>query len=84
MNRARLLELIRAGENSHVEFKRDDCRPADIAKEMSAFLNLDGGAILLGVEDDGRISGLFRSREEAEVWVMNIARNDLDPPTIPV
>ncbi len=83
MNETELLELVKNGESSRVEFKRDDCRPADIAKEMSAFLNLHGGAILLGVEDDGWISGLNRPRGEAEQWIMNIARNNLDPPTIP-
>ena len=51
---------------------------------MSALLNLEGGVILLGVEDDGQISGLTRSRKEAEEWLMNIARNNLQPPTLPV
>ena len=84
MNRTELLELIANGENSCVEFKRDDCHPDDLAKEMSALLNMEGGVILLGVEDDGRISGLTRSREGAEEWLMNIARDNLQPPTIPV
>ena len=84
MDRDQLLELVANGENSRVEFKRDDCHPDDISKEMSALLNLEGGVILLGVEDDGGISGLTRSRTEAEQWIINIARNNLQPPTIPV
>ena len=84
MNRTELLQLIANRENSRVEFKRDDCRPDEIAKEMSALLNLEGGVILLGVEDDGAISGLTRSREAAEEWVMNIARQNLQPAIIPV
>ena len=84
MNRTELLELIANRENSLVEFKRDDCRSEDLATEMSALLNLEGGVILLGVEDDGRISGLTRSREAAEEWVMNIARQNLQPAIIPV
>ena len=84
MNRTELLERIANGENSRVEFKRDDCHPDDLTREMSALLNLKGGVILLGVEDDGRISGLTRSREQAEEWVMNIARNNLQPPATPV
>ena len=84
MNRTELLELIANDENSRVEFKRDDVHSDSLAKEMSALLNLEGGAILLGVEKDRRISGLTRRREEAEEWVMNIARNNLQPPTIPV
>ena len=84
MNKAELLELIANHENSRVEFKRDDCRPEDLAKEMSALLNLEGGVVLLGVEDDGQITGLTRSREAAEEWVMNIARQNVEPAFIPV
>ena len=84
MNRTELLELIANGENSRVEFKRDDCHPDDLAKEMSALLNLVGGTILLGVENDGTDSGLTRSREDAQQWVMNVARQNLQPSTTPV
>ncbi len=84
MNKTALIELITNGENSRVEFKRDDCRPDTLAKEMSALLNLGGGFILLGVEDDGRVSGLTRNRSDAEQWAMNIARQNLDPATIPM
>ena len=84
MNKTVLLELIANGENSRVDFKRDDSRPETLAKEMSALLNLEGGFILLGVEDDGRVSGLTRSPADAEEWVMNIARHNIEPATIPV
>ena len=84
MNRTEMLELVANGENSRVEFKRDDCHPDDVTKEMSALLNLEGGVILLGVEDDGRIYGLTRSQKEAEEWLINIAHNNLQPPSIPV
>lgn len=84
MNRKKLLQVIANGENSRVEFKRDDCHPDELAKEMSALLNLAGGTILLGVEDDGTDSGLTRSREDAQQWVMNVARQKLQPSTIPV
>ena len=84
MNRTELLQLIANRENSRVELKRDDCRPDELAKEMSALLNLEGGVIFLGVEDDGSVSGLTRSRGDAETWVMNIARQNLQPAIIPV
>ena len=84
MNRTELLQLIANRENSRVEFKRDDCHPDELATEISALLNLEGGVILLGVEDDGAISGLTRSREAAEEWVMNIVRQNLQPAIIPV
>ena len=69
MTRAQLLELIANGESSGVEFKRDDLRPEQMAKEIVALANLRGGRILLGVEDDGTISGV--RREDLERWVMD-------------
>ncbi len=83
MNRTELAELIHNGENSGVEFKRDDVRPERIAKEVAALLNLRGGFILLGVEDDGAVSGLARSAKVAEEWVMEICRSHLQPAVIP-
>ncbi len=83
MNRDDLLELIRHGENSAVEFKRDDVHPGRLAAEMCALLNLEGGHILLGVEDDGTISGLARQPKGAEEWVMQVAREHIQPALIP-
>ena len=79
MNRSKLLELIRNGENAGVEFKRADVKTDSLAKEMSALLNHEGGWMLLGVNDDGEISGLRRIREETERWIMDIAHNNIDP-----
>ena len=82
MNRADLTEIIRNGENSGVEFKRDGVHADSLAKEMSALLNFEGGVILLGVEDDGSVSGL-RNRADAERRVMEIARAHVQPGFIP-
>lgn len=83
MNRAELIELIGNGESSGVEFKRDDIRPEHLAKEMAALLNLEGGHILLGVEDNGGIAGLSREPKQVEEWVMEVARTHLRPAAIP-
>lgn len=84
MNKTELQEIIGNGENSGVEFKRDDVHPDSLAKEMAALLNLEGGWVLLGVEDNGATTGLTRSREEAERWVMDIARQNLQPEILPM
>ena len=83
MNKAELIELIRNDENSGVEFKRDDISPEKLAAEMVAFLNLEGGHILLGVEKDQTVSGLTRDRGKAEEWVMEAARMHIQPGAIP-
>lgn len=62
-----LLELIANGENSGVEFKRTDVRPEQLAKEIVALANFQGGSILLGVDDDGTISGILRP--DLEHWI---------------
>lgn len=69
MLKSELLEIIANGENSGVEFKRDDLRPEQLAKEVVALLNFQGGKLLLGVEDDGTISGI--QRPGLETWVMD-------------
>lgn len=69
MLKAELLEIIANGENSGVEFKRDDLRPEQLAKEIVALANVQGGSLLLGVEDDGTISGI--QRDDLETWVMD-------------
>ncbi|MEI6412324.1 MAG: ATP-binding protein, partial [Bacteroidota bacterium] len=55
-----LNELIAQGENSAVEFKRDGVGPDDLAKEIVAMLNRDGGVILIG--------GLFRLLQQSGVY----------------
>ena len=62
MNKTELMELIRSRENSGVEFKRDDVSSERLAREIVGLLNLHGGHILLGVEDDGTVTGLTRDR----------------------
>ena len=49
MTKSELLELVVNGENSGVEFKRDDLRPEQLAKEVVALANFQGGRILLGL-----------------------------------
>ena len=79
--RTELLEIIRNGENSGVEFKRDVIQNHDLAKELVAFANFEGGVVLLGVEDDGIVSGITRT--DAEMFVMNACRDKIRPPLIP-
>lgn len=83
MNRIDLISKIAGGENSQVEFKHDSVNSTKLAAEMSALLNHEGGHILLGVDDDGTVSGLTRSPRKAEERVMQTARDNLLPATIP-
>jgi ATP-dependent DNA helicase RecG len=76
-----LAALLREGENSGVEFKRDALSPHELAKALVALSNLRGGRILLGVEDDATVSGV--QRDNIDEWVLTCARDKVRPPLIP-
>lgn len=82
MLKTELFEIIANGESSAVEFKRDDCRSEQLAKEIVALVNHNGGQILLGVEDDGDISGIHK--DDLEQWVMDVVvSRKVHPPILP-
>jgi ATP-dependent DNA helicase RecG len=81
MTKTELLELIRNGENSGVEFKRDTVQNFDLTKELVAFSNSNGGCVLLGIDDDGSILGI--TRNNIEEWVMTACRTKIRPEIIP-
>ena len=54
-----LLKIIAQGENSKIEFKQcTDAIPGSICETVVSFSNAEGGVILLGISDDGHISGV--------------------------
>ena len=86
MNRAEVLELIGNGESSGVEFKRAGVDAYGLARELVALANFRGGWVLLGVEDDGAVSGLAPADGERgrvyrglEEWVMQACRDKVRP-----
>lgn len=81
MTKTELLELIKNGESSGVEFKRDTIENRALAKELVAFANLRGGRVLLGVDDDGSVVGITRDR--IEEWIMTTCRDKIRPELIP-
>ena len=82
MLKAELQDILEAGEGSKVEFKRDGIRPEQLAREIVSFANMNGGRILLGVEDDGTVSGV--RRDNLQAWVMDtVIGRCVVPPIIP-
>ncbi|MCI5129970.1 MAG: transcriptional regulator [Candidatus Electrothrix sp. EH2] len=74
-------QLLQQGENHAVEFKSSRVHADSLAKEMTAFANSYGGAVLLGVDDKGNIEGLSEDRDWEE-WVANVSRNNIIPPVL--
>ena len=60
---AYIQELIKEGEHQQQDFKFEISDICKIAKTLSAFANTDGGRLLIGVKDNGKIAGV-RSEEE--------------------
>jgi hypothetical protein len=96
-------DLIRAGESATLEFKsslRWDYRQQAVNKALTkvvtktlvAFLNHDGGTLLVGVADDGRILGLKpdfstltkADRDGWELALRNALREQLGPEINPL
>ena len=71
MNDKRYLQsLINEGEHQQQDFKYRVSDAQKLAKSVSAFANTDGGRLLIGVRDDGNMSGV---RSEEEIYMMHQA-----------
>ena len=81
MLKTELLEIIANGRNSGIELTRDNIEPEQLAKDVVALVNFQGGRVLLGVDDDGGISGL--QRENTEEWVKNVITEKVYPIVLP-
>lgn len=78
-----LLNLIQGAENSRVQFKVELSKKSsdDIAPEIVAMSNHEGGYIIIGVHDKtGDIKGLtFEELEEYNNLLFNWATNNVKP-----
>ncbi len=73
-----IIEILRQGENSGVEFKTADVKASSIAKEIVGFANTGGGVVLVGVNDSAKIIGI-ENISNAEEWIANICRENVIP-----
>lgn len=64
-------KIAQQGEGLRIEFKKKAAFPEKIVKEVIALANTEGGYLLIGVDDDGTVSG--QRFIEEEVFVMQKA-----------
>jgi predicted HTH transcriptional regulator len=74
MNLAQINQLVRRGETDTLEFKAKANHPEKIIKEIVAFANTKGGRLLIGVNDNAKITGLTTAEEELFTLENAIAR----------
>ena len=86
-------DQLRAGEDGRAEFK--EVRSGDrgvlspnteeLAGELVAFANAEGGVVFLGVDDSGVARGIPPERwDSVEHWLLDVATHNCDPPIRPV
>lgn len=87
-----IFELIKNGENEKLEFKstlRTNLHTNEIdrkieysaLKTIAAFMNSDGGTLLIGIEDSGRIIGIeedkFENTDKCSLHLTNILKSKI-------
>ena len=83
---------MRLGEDSHWEFKEIEFagnvprspRRDDLANELAAFANTDGGVVLCSVTDSGDVQGMSREQMDAlERLLVEVCTDTISPPIHP-
>ena len=62
--------LIAQGEHQQQDFKYEISDARKIARTLSAFANTEGGRLLIGVKDNGKIAGV---RSDEEIYMVEAA-----------
>jgi len=82
MEAIELIELIGRGEDSRTQFKQsqDVTNAQSLAGELAAFSNSKGGKILIGVSDQGTVTGVLPPDvRRLNVLLSNTATNNVRP-----
>lgn len=86
MDIARIKRLLKEKENIHLEFKEAaNALPSNVFETICGMLNRDGGSILLGVDDNGTVTGIDDTAVSKMVTdLVNLSNNPqkIDPPFI--
>lgn len=97
-NPEQVLSLIKNGENEKLEFKStlrinlhtnksDKKIEYSILKTINAFLNSDGGTLLVGISDDGKIKGInkdgFQNNDKFYQHFTNMIKNHIGNEYLP-
>ena len=73
-------DILKRGEGLNVEFKTS-FNNATI-ETLTAFVNAKGGAVYIGVKDDGKVIGAQLGKESIQQWVNEI-KCKTEPSIIP-
>ena len=65
--------FVSSPENQYLDRKSAIIKPLDILRHLVAFANADGGLLVIGVEDNGEITGFNNSKAHKIEEFKNIA-----------
>ena len=74
-------QLVAEGEHIHQDFKFEISDARKIAKSISAFANTEGGRLLVGIKDNGKIAGI---RSEEEIYMIEAAAEMYCQPSVEI
>jgi len=78
------MALLEQGEGQSVEFEKSMPAEDDIARELVAFSNADGGKIIYGIDDKNKHLVGVSVDNNFESWIKDIGKNHCSPPIIPL
>jgi predicted HTH transcriptional regulator len=73
-------DLINEGEHQTLDFKFEISDSRKIARTICAFANTDGGTLLIGVKDNGKIAGI---RTDEEFYMLEASAQMYCKPPVP-
>ncbi|MFB0535841.1 MAG: helix-turn-helix domain-containing protein, partial [Anaerolineae bacterium] len=76
--------LIAAPEGQTLEWKSPRIHPRDLATTLIAFANADGGRLLIGIEDDGTVSGVDPVADRQQVERLLRAAYEFCTPSVQI
>ncbi|MBK2111674.1 putative DNA binding domain-containing protein [Francisella tularensis subsp. novicida FSC159] len=76
-----ILQRIQNGEDSYTQFKQHINNADSLAQELVAFSNANGGILIIGVADDGKIIGLSKDDiHRINQLISNVCSTNIKPP----
>ena len=78
-----IISLLEQGEGQSVEFEKSIPSEDDIARELVAFSNADGGKVIFGIDDKSKHLIGVEFDNDFESWVKDIGNNHCSPPISP-
>lgn len=78
-----IIALLDQGEGQAVEFEKNVPSEDDIARELVAFSNADGGKIIYGLDDKNKHLVGVEVNDNFEEWIKSIGKNRCVPSVSP-